>query len=1752
MKYIFYLFCFVSYTNSVISQCEDIPSDYTNDACGDNPNVNFTASGVATFCENQEVTFVNETAGDVNYYDHFIIDWGDGTPCQYVYDYNPVTHIFNFDGIDKCEEGPKFDAEMRFIGIKECTEGITSAGGPRPYEVRLSPVAKIQSNQVFCLEENINIFNNSCNEDSILWEFGNGMISMMDTPNSISYSSPGTYNITLTVYNTCGEDQTVETITVVDYPQATIYAETDEGMGCNPSRQIISITGNEWALSQPSRYFNWSISPSYSNVNGPWCFTNDIQQQNPCPQDPSNNFCPCIPDSLLSSQIIDSLLRLPTLDIWFKESGEYPIQLDYGNACADSTSFETIYIYEQPSIDNFQNISGCDSLTLCYSDLDINFTGDIELYMWSFTGGSISDFIGSNPDFGCVEFSGNGSVSLTIKAFDPCNDVTEVVNVSIITTSAVSVDDPSPDGICQNSGGIYLAPNPSGGCYYYNGDKVDDFISGDTLYPEFLSGGNYNIQYILNADCEAEDMFNFTIIEAPFIQLGNIIPECENITDYNPQINSSGGDIDQYIWQLCDSNGDAVLTSNDPNPSFDWGISGNYSIKVEVLSDECGSVLDTASLFIQPDDPALIDPFENPYCQSSGLVTLTASPPGGSWSGTGIIDEDLGIFDPTLVTNVFSDITYSFSGGACTSSDTQTIEVYSENITVSSSVSFCYYSGTYTLTGFSPTNGTWSGIGIIDEDLGIIDLSLLSQNNEYTYTYCVESQTIECLTCDSTTLVLYPDPTAAFSLDGSPCSGNEFILINESTNADNYMWDFGDTMTSTLPNPKHTYSSNGTYTIQLITFTDMGCSDTTSQDIYVTAPPTIDVDIITDEGCAPLNVSYINNSFGENAIQYWIIGGIDTLFGANPEIILDGVSTDSLISVEFVVFNDCDTLRESKNITVHPTPIVDFGITDDEGCSPDTVWFVNATIGLPDSFYWNFGNLTTDTIQDPGPQVYTSPGDSISMYTISLIAENMCGSDTLSKEIIVYPNNIDAFFEIDTLSGCPPLAVSITSYATPGAIVTYDFGDMNTGDIADTTYIFTTPGEYIITQYAAQCGIDSFKSDTITVFPLADIDFSLPSYACIGDTVSFINESQGGTLSQWNFGDESTSTENNTFHVYDSVGNFNVSLIVNSSLYNCPDTLTQSILIPEPPIAEFTIDPIESCPDELITFTSTSQGVENFEWDFGNGPEGYTEIITRTFSTPGTYEVKLTVYDSLGCSTDTTVINFLVHPDPIANMGLSADVICQFHDTIFVEDLSVGGVGNKWFLDGICYDSNASELVLISDIAGASNLKLITTNSFGCSDSITKHFTVLESPTAIPSVLDTSGCEDFVLIIDDLSTNSNLTIWIFDEGNTSSDSSVEHIFLDAGDYENLLIAGNTNDCPNDTAIIKVDVSPRSIAKFDIEAFDSCGIPATIIFDNGSTLSTDYTWTFGDGDTSSLFNPTHEYESDGDFKITLIATNEFDCSDTTVQSIELFPQPIASFDLPSLDYCEGDTINILNSSVNSTHFTFSINDENESENFPISLSESGVYELTIIAHYEEVCFDTFPIFQNITIHDSPTAGFISISDSESGILGGVQFDISALDFDEVIYDFGDGATSNEENPFHEYDHNGPQTVCQFVYNLNNGQKTCEDKATQIITYKDIDKFFVPNAMSPDRNFGDEEVGLFKPKGVGILRYELNVFSPWGDHIKTLNKVIDGEPVDAWDGTYEGTPVPMGAYPWKAVVYYDENNAQGFTGTVTVIR
>ena len=575
------------------------------------------------------------------------------------------------------------------------------------------------------------------------------------------------------------------------------------------------------------------------------------------------------------------------------------------------------------------------------------------------------------------------------------------------------------------------------------------------------------------------------------------------------------------------------------------------------------------------------------------------------------------------------------------------------------------------------------------------------------------------------------------------------------------------------------------------------------------------------------------------------------------------------------------------------------------------------------------------------------------------------------------------------------------------------------------------------------------------------------------------------------------------------------------------------------------------CAGESLSFQNESTGATDFSWSFGDGTGSTDTNPIHVFNTAGSFLVQLEAFNESACSNLSAGIVVRVNPKPLADFNLSSSVICQFHDTLVIENNSIESSTNYWYINNELAESQALNLEYYSNDIGSTDIKLISENAFGCQDSISKQITILPSPLSFSNIIDTAGCEVLSLDFKDLSLNSNLTTWKFTEFNSSNDPETTFEFSQDGIYEVLLIAGNSNGCPSDTNAINIEVFPRAVADFEIMGFDSCQSHVEISIDNLSQNSSDYQWTLPGENTSIEFEPLFEIDDPGSYSISLISSNVYNCSDTTLQEYTIFPQPKALFDFPDNCICEGDSIQFINNSVNANNFNFLLN-ESESFEMPLVIDDVGDYSISLISGYDDKCFDTLTSSLFLTVYSSPLSSFSALVNESQSVIGDVQFINQSNNAEAYLWEFGDGNTSNDSDPFHEYDINGPVSVCLYSYAFNNGECECVDKEFQIIDIERINTFYVPNALSPGQTFGNNEVGLFKPKGIGIESYELNIYSPWGDLIKTLNLVVEGSPKDYWDGTDEGEPVPQGAYLWKANINFLNGHSEFKQGTITVIR
>lgn len=106
------------------------------------------------------------------------------------------------------------------------------------------------------------------------------------------------------------------------------------------------------------------------------------------------------------------------------------------------------------------------------------------------------------------------------------------------------------------------------------------------------------------------------------------------------------------------------------------------------------------------------------------------------------------------------------------------------------------------------------------------------------------------------------------------------------------------------------------------------------------------------------------------------------------------------------------------------------------------------------------------------------------------------------------------------------------------------------------------------------------------------------------------------------------------------------------------------------------------------------------------------------------------------------------------------------------------------------------------------------------------------------------------------------------------------IFTEAGTHIIEVVEFNEILCPGDTITFEVVVSDEIMADFSEVITDFNQVE----FINESSGGSSYFWDFGDGESSVLFSPVHEYESNGSYDVSLEVTNELDCSQIIEKNI----------------------------------------------------------------------------------------------------------------------------------------------------------------------------------------------------------------------------------------------------------------------------
>jgi gliding motility-associated-like protein len=220
-----------------------------------------------------------------------------------------------------------------------------------------------------------------------------------------------------------------------------------------------------------------------------------------------------------------------------------------------------------------------------------------------------------------------------------------------------------------------------------------------------------------------------------------------------------------------------------------------------------------------------------------------------------------------------------------------------------------------------------------------------------------------------------------------------------------WQWDFNDGIASTNQNTTHTYSTEGSYNVELIVTSDNGCTDTIALPTTVSPLPTVGFSPDLFDGCKDLAIAFSDLSListGSIASYAWDFGDGNSSTSQFPTHIY---TTAGTYSITLTVTSDkgCITTATSANlITVYPLPISEFEFSPQQtSILYPEITFDDASIDAI-SWAWNFGDGNSSTDQYP-THTYADSGT----YTVKLVVVNSYGClDSITYEVRIDPDGV--------------------------------------------------------------------------------------------------------------------------------------------------------------------------------------------------------------------------------------------------------------------------------------------------------------------------------------------------------------------------------------------------------------------------------------------------------------------------------------------------------------------------------------------------------------------------------------------------------------------------------------------------------------------------------------------------------------------------------------------------------------------------
>lgn len=948
------------------------------------------------------------------------------------------------------------------------------------------------------------------------------------------------------------------------------------------------------------------------------------------------------------------------------------------------------------------------------------------------------------------------------------------------------------------------------------------------------------------------------------------------------------------------------------------------------------------------------------------------------------------------------------------------------------------------------------------------------------------------------------DFTATDTVRCQPSLTTKFKNLTNS--AVKYVWDFGDSTTSTAVDPSHTYTVAGDYNIQLIATTAEGCSDTLRREAFVKIrKPVITFPAFPQRGCVPYTTKF------QAAIQtvdtvltyLWDFGDGNTSNQKEPSHTYPNQGTYT-VKLTVTTSSGCtETLVMNTAVKVGTRQVADFDANVKDACASAGIQFVNKSTTPTDEWIWKFGDGGISGAQNPKHDFLLT-----GLMDVELVAvNNGCPSlPVVKKQFVNIRPSISKFeYKPDCNNR---LQYQFTDMSIGAQTYLWDFGDGSPKSTAqDSLHTFPGRGSYVVTLTTTNGACSYTLPRTITIidktptFRAADVEGCKPFSVRFEPT----SPDPGAVFEYvWDFGNSVIS--NRPWHdpygyaVYNNSGTYNVSVTAVDT-FGCRDFASLNNYIRVfGSVPAFDARNNNGCVGLTAEFTdkTTTDGIHpvvSWRWDFGDSTtQTYTAPPFRhLYDSLGTYPVKLVVENSYGCADSVTYTNFVKTTTIKANWAATKES-CPGAPVHFINLTKHPQYSSWWTFGDGTTSTNNSQVQVYKD-TGYYSPMLKVRDQNGCEDSLVQQNYVY---VGLPQASFTANnfatyCTPFEAKFKNTSTYYGSWFWNLKTATSTQHDPVNY-YTSTGRYDIKLVVTSPGGCKDSVTRTLSVYNPQDSRMTYVPLHGGCR-PFPVNFEAFTDMTATFVWDFGDGNVvdTTVHKIRHVYDNLGDFLPKIILKEPSGCMIplTGTDTIAIIGAKI-NFLVNRNLLCDSGFVSLTDSTISResiTNYHWDFGDGSTSNDIrpaPHYYSQPGNYTIRLMVDTENGCADTMSIKPPVKVVQSPVINIVG--DSVICLNDYVRYqgvnipDTSAIAW---AWRFPNGNSDNRELPvLQQYKTAGNFKVSLIATNSSG----CADTATQDLLVHALPTVDMPKTVIRQAGF---PITLPATYSTGVEKY---VWSP----------------------------------------------------------